>query len=100
MKADDDSLDRLFAAAREQRLEPSPLDLGFETRLMARIREERKTSWFTWAWRMCPYFAALAIAVGAWGYYNSDGLPDPESVTATLKEGGLTAITYYLGSDE
>lgn len=100
MKADDDSLDRLFAAAREHRPEPSPLDLGFEARLMSRIREDRSGSWFSWAWRMCPYFAALALAVGAWGYFNSEGLPDTESVAATLKEGGMTALTYYLGSEE
>lgn len=99
MKADD-SLDRLFSAARDEAPDLGALELGFEARLMSRIREERSGSWFSWAWRMCPYFAALAVAASAWGYFNSQELPDPESVAATLKEGGLTAITYYFGADE
>jgi hypothetical protein len=96
----DDSLNRLFAAARADAPGTAGLELGFEARLLSRIREERAVSWFSWAWRMCPYFAALALAVGAWGYFHSESLPDTESVAATLKEGGLTAISYYLGADE
>jgi hypothetical protein len=99
MKADD-SLDRLFAAAREHEPDTARLDLGFETRVLARIREERSGSWASWAMRMCPYFAALALAAGAWAYLNADGLPTSESLTATLREGGLPVFDYYLGSDE
>ena len=96
----DDSLDRLFAAARECKPNTARLDLGFEARVLARIREERGGAWFAWAWRMCPYFAALALAAGAWGYLHADGMPAPESVAATLRGGGLPVLDYYLGGEE
>ena len=99
MKAED-PLDRLFAAARADEPDTARLDLGFEARVLARIREERSGSWFSWAMRMCPYFAALALAAGAWAYLNADGLPASESVSAALREGGLPAFDYFLGGDE
>lgn len=99
MKAED-PLDLLFAAARREAPNTSRAEFGFETRLLSRIREERGGAWFSWAWRLCPYFAALALAAGAWGYAHSDGLPDGESVAASLKQGGLTVLDYYLGADE
>jgi hypothetical protein len=99
MKAED-PLDRLFAAARADEPDTARLDLGFESRVLARIREERTGSWFAWAMRMCPYFAALALAAGAWAYLNSDGLPESESLTAALREGGVPVFDYFLGGEE
>ena len=99
MKADE-TLDRLFATARERQADSARLDLGFEARVLARIREERVGGWFSWAWRMCPYFAALALAAGAWGYLHNEGLPDRESLAATLRGGGLPVLDYYLGGEE
>ena len=96
----DELLDGLFAAARDDVPETKRLDLGFEARVLARIREERSGAWFSWAWRMCPYFAALALAAGAWAYVHADGLPDGESLRATLRGGGLPVLHYYLGADE
>jgi hypothetical protein len=95
-----DPLDRLFAATRECQPDTARLDFGFEARVLAKIREERSGGLFSWAWRMCPYFAALAIAAGAWGYWQGEGLPDSESLTATLRHGGLPVLDYYLGADE
>ena len=96
----DESLDRLIAAAREHQPDTSRLDLGFEARVLARVREERTGAWFSWAWRMCPYFAALALAAGTWAYLHADGLPDGESLGATLRGGGLPVLNYYLSADE
>jgi hypothetical protein len=96
----DERLDRLFAAAREHQPDSSVLEYGFETRVLARIREERSGAWFSWAWRMCPYFAALAAAAGAWAYLHADGMPDTESVAATLRSGGMPVLEYYLGREE
>jgi hypothetical protein len=30
------------------------------------LREERSSSVFAWAWRLCPYFAVLALAAACW----------------------------------
>jgi hypothetical protein len=60
----DPFLDALFTAAR--RSHDIPADFGFETRLLARIREERRGSLFLWSWRLTPYFAALVAAGGVW----------------------------------
>jgi hypothetical protein len=59
-------LDALLASVRGQRPDTSRLEYAFETRLMARLAEERSTSVFAWAWRLCPYFAILAIAAAFW----------------------------------
>ena len=95
-----DPLDELFAAVRAEAPNTEGAEFAFETRLLARIREERSSSWFSWAWRLSPYFAALALAVGAWGYANYELFPDGESVSATLQQGGLGVLEYYLGGDE
>lgn len=96
----DEALDQMFAAARQHHADPARLELGFEARVLARIREERSGGWFSWAWRMSPYFAALALAASAWGYLHNEGLPDRESIAATLRGGGLPVLDYYLGGEE
>ena len=96
----DDPLDRLFAAARADVPDTSALEFGFETRLLARLRQDRSPAWFSWAWRLSPYFAALALAAGAWGYFRGAGLPDGESLVATIREGGLPALQFYLSPTE
>ncbi len=63
---DHQRLDELFAAARRAVPETSRLEYAFETRLLARLREERETSVQTWAWRLSPFFAALAVALTLW----------------------------------
>ena len=64
----DSQLDALFAAARGNEPDTSRLEYGFETRLAARLREENSDTIFAWAWRLCPFFAALALAVGWWSH--------------------------------
>ena len=96
----DDELDRLFAAARTPSQDHSRLEFGFETRVLARVREERSASWFSWAWKLCPYFAALAVAVGAWGYLHGDSMPDGESFAASVRTVGRPVLDYYLGADQ
>jgi hypothetical protein len=64
----DEAIDRLFAAARRAPIDTSRAELGFETRLMARLREQRAVSipWFAWTWRLAPIYAAIVIALGVW----------------------------------
>lgn len=76
------------------------MEFGFETRLLARIREERRSSWLAWAWRLCPYAAALAIATGVWSYAQRDDSPEGESLYAAVRLAGMPVIDYYLGGDE
>jgi len=64
----DQKLEALFAAARADAPDTSRLEYGFETRLNARLRGERSASIFAWAWRLCPIFAALALAVAWWNH--------------------------------
>jgi hypothetical protein len=62
----DDTLDNLFRAAREEAIDTGRLEFAFETRLMARLREERSAGVTAWAWKLAPFFAALALGVGLW----------------------------------
>ena len=43
-----DPLDAIFRAARENAGDFDRLEYGFETRTLARIREERGSSWIAW----------------------------------------------------
>ena len=95
-----DPLDALFCAARENAGDFDRLEYGFETRTLARIREERGTSWLAWAARLCPYAAALAIAAGAWTYLHQDDSPDSESVVSAVRLVGVPVLEYYLGGEQ
>ena len=64
----DPQLEALFAAARATVPDTSRVEYAFETRLAARLRAERGASVFAWAWRLCPFFAALALAVAWWSH--------------------------------
>jgi hypothetical protein len=64
----DTRLDSLFAQARARRTDTSAIEYGFETRLMARLRAEKKpgTIWAMVSWRMMPFFAACVLALTVW----------------------------------
>jgi hypothetical protein len=61
----DERLDHLFAAVRAERIDTAALEEYFETRLLARIREQRSESipWYALAWRMVPAFAVVAATI-------------------------------------
>ena len=103
----DRKLDEFFRAMREE----SPpyvesagglgrLTYGFETRVTARLRADRGTSWLSWAWKLCPFAAAVAIAVGAWSYSHGDNSPGTESMFDAVRLAGMPSIDFYLGRDE
>ena len=62
----DEQLDRLFLAARAIKPDTAEIEEYFETRLLARIEEQRgkQPSWFAWSWRLVPWFATIVIIVG------------------------------------
>ena len=102
-----DPLDALFHAARG---EDAPfvgqaggfgrLEYGFETRTLARIREERGAAWLAWAARLCPFAAALAVAAGVWTYMHWEDSPDGESVVSAVRLAGVPVLDYYLGAEQ
>lgn len=64
----EERLDRLFAAARNARMETSVLEEHFETRLMARLRERRREGipWYALMWRMVPVFTVLVVLIAVY----------------------------------
>lgn len=82
---DNTRLDELFAGARRAVPETSRLEYAFETRLLARLREEREVSVLTWAWRLSPFFAAVAVALTLWSRAATDG-PNETPLFAQLAE--------------
>lgn len=61
-----DSLERLFAAARPVSPAVDRLEFGFTTRLQAQLRAARSASSASlgdWAWRLCPFFATIVLAL-------------------------------------
>ena len=67
-------LDKLLAAGRPAKTATGPVEYGFETRLLARIRAERERSpWGETAWRLIPAFAAIVVALGVWSFAGRNG---------------------------
>ncbi|MEJ0000958.1 MAG: hypothetical protein WDO13_18370 [Verrucomicrobiota bacterium] len=63
-------LDVLLAAARGERADTARAEFGFETRLLARLRERRRADassvWAMVTWRMAPFFAAALVVLALW----------------------------------
>ena len=98
-----DPLAALFRAAREDADFADGggrLEYGFETRVLARVREERASSWLAWAARLCPFAAALAVAAGVWTAMHWEDSPGSESVVDAVRLAGMPVLDYYLGGDQ
>jgi hypothetical protein len=95
-----DPLAVLFRAAREDADDFGRIEYGFETRVLARMREERSSSWLAWAARLCPFAAALAILAGVWSCVHWEDSPDGESVVDAVRLAGVPVLDYYLGADQ
>src|SRR5580698_5161500 len=96
MKDDSDKrLDELLSAVRAQKPDTSRLEYGFETRLMARLREERSAArpWYAFAWRLSPVFAGIVVALGIWTYCSPQ---DPEVQTAVNSASDESQMVEYL----
>ena len=92
----DPSLDRLLAAARAAAPDTSRVEYAFETRLAARLRAENGASLFAWAWRLCPFFAALALAV-AWWSQSSERAEVYSQIAAEAAPGNEELLAYLTG---
>lgn len=96
----DQKLDALFRAAREADPALDSADFAFETRVLARLREERGSSWFTIALRLSPVFAALVIAAAAWCHSSTSIEADPTYAWDALRSGGASALVVWLPEAE
>ena len=95
----DPQLDALFHAARTDAPDTARAEYGFETRLLARLREERGASIFSWAWKLAPFFAAVAIAAGWWGQLSIAQVETTASAVAevALKGDERTLMSFMTG---
>jgi hypothetical protein len=95
----DPDIDALFRAARNDTPDTSRVEFAFETRLLARLREERGTSIFAWAWRLAPFFAAVAIAASWWGKLTIAQVETTANTVAevALKGDDRTLVSFVTG---
>ena len=93
----DHALDALLAAARGTAGDTGRVEFGFETRLLARLREEQGAGIFAWAWRLAPFFAALVIAAGLWGGAPSARVESAARLMADAARHGDQAVWLVLG---
>ncbi len=95
----DERLDRLIARAREAPPDISGVERGFETRVMARLRErhEYPERWIAWTWRLAPVFLALTILLAAWSLVIQPVHPaDPGTALAAGSE-EVAMVDYLTG---
>ena len=99
MANSDSNLDRLFRAAAAEPQDTARAEFAFETRLMARLREERSGSVFAWAWRLAPFFGALAVAAGLWSRSTTAAADSLGSVISEASQGGVnvTLVNFLTG---
>jgi len=95
----DQRLDRLFAAARAEQADMSPADEFFESRLLARIKEQRESAvpWYAAAWRLLPAFAAVSamITVCALTFNPAESSDIFAAISSGQDE--IVAISYLAG---
>ena len=75
----DDELDQLLADARRLRPATGRQEFAFETRLLARLGDDRE-SLGRWSWRLLPWLAALVLALGIFSW-SGGAMTDPSAPT-------------------
>jgi hypothetical protein len=93
----DEQLNQLFHATRRSRPNTSRAEYGFETRLLAALREDREqpTPWSVLVWRLMPVFAAIVVVTGVWSY----SVQSETGTEAALGTGGETALAGLVAGD-
>lgn len=96
----DENLDRLLRAVRASESTEHSGEFAFETRVLARLREERGSSLFMWAWRLAPFFGVLAVAAGLW---SRSATAAADSVGSLLAEASqsreeATLVSFFTGT--
>lgn len=92
----DPSLDALLRAARDDAPDTARAEHAFETRLLARVREERGSSWMTIALRLSPFLAALVVAAAVWCRSATQLEADASYALDAMRTGGTSALVSWL----
>ncbi len=71
----DDRLEELFELARQSKYDTGRIEYGFETRVMARIKEQGagQTLFFSWALKLMPALIVVVIMISAWAHMEDSG---------------------------
>ncbi len=95
----DDKLDDLFAAARKAELYKKQKEYGFETRVLARIRERRgqEKSFLFWAWRLVPFFAFVLVCTAIWISFSESSYGSDLIAGAGIGNEDAVIVTYLAG---
>jgi len=80
-----DSLDELFARARDRRPDTSRAEYAFETRLLARLHASRQAdrAWAVVSWRMIPFFAVFTLGLVLWQTQMISAPQEAEQIAST-----------------
>ena len=92
----DQQLDALLRAARADAPDTASAEYAFETRLLARLREERGSAWYSLALKLSPLFAALVVAAAVWCQSSTSIAPDPAYAWDAVRNGGTSALFAWL----
>jgi hypothetical protein len=81
----DDDLDALFARARAAKADTAAAEYGFETRLMARLRDRRPWGPMpllgSLSWRLMPVFAVIVLVLAFWHERVAADARDAEQIS-------------------
>jgi hypothetical protein len=91
-----EKLEQLLTAARAVRPDTARVELGFETRLLARLRAMRAAEppWFAYAWKLAPFFASIVLALGVWTFVTRPADP-PDWQSALSAELDMALWEFY-----
>lgn len=95
----DELLDQLFAAARVERIDTAAMEEHFETRLLARIREQRSEPipWYALAWRMVPAFAVVAATITITTFTFAPSRSNDLFAAITGDQDEIVSSSYLIG---
>ena len=95
----DEQLDKLFQSARAIQPDTSPAEYGFETRLLAQLRENRarSTPWPILAWKLIPVFACIVVVLGVWTFTGLSTSSSDLGNAITGDHEESTLVSYLTG---
>ena len=97
MQHTNERVERFYRILKETPLDHSLQEYAFETRLMARIRSENRTSPSMLAWRMLPYLCGAIVLLSALLYQETLHNNERALVDGLLADSGLES--YNLTPD-
>ncbi|TAN35664.1 MAG: hypothetical protein EPN23_10855 [Verrucomicrobia bacterium] len=96
----EEQLHQLLAAARAAPVDTAAVEFGFETRLLARLRDERNrgAAWGLWSWRLAPALAALVLLLAAWTWWAPNNTETDFTQGVSIASTEQTLAAHWTGS--